>query len=224
MSQQINLANPQLLKKRYALGLREMLMGLGVMVVGALCWAGFLHYQAGALETQAEQQEALQASAQQELDEVNAAAGRTVNLALSNQVKQVQQQVAQREALLEAINGTIDQTSGGFSPRLRALAMSTTEGVWLNGFNLSTNHVELNGSVLNAGLLTSYIERLGRQAPFAGLKFSGMTAATANTGKAGNAESEGQQGETTVLPDYLDFSLTAGNPAGSADQENVDAQ
>ena len=32
MSQQINLANPQLLKKRYALGLREMLMALGVVL------------------------------------------------------------------------------------------------------------------------------------------------------------------------------------------------
>ena len=223
MSHQINLANPQLLKKRYALGLREMLMALGVIVVGALGWAGVLHYQAYALEQQAGQQEALQASAQQELDELNAAASQTVNPALTNQVKQVQLQVTQREALLEAISGTIEQTSGGFSPRLRALAMSTTEGVWLNGFNLSMNHIELKGSALDAGLLATYIERLGKQTPFAGIKFSGMTAAMANTGNAGN---RGQQGETApaALPEYLDFSLSAGSPTVSADQERADAQ
>ncbi len=223
MSQQINLANPQLLKKRYALGLREMLMALGVIVVGALAWAGVLHYQAYALEQQAGQQEALQASAQQELDELNAAASQTVNPALTNQIKQVQLQVTQREALLETISGTIEQTSGGFSPRLRALAMSTTEGVWLNGFNLSMNHIELSGSALNAGLLATYIERLGKQTPFVGIKFSGMTAAMANTGNAGNSV---QQAETAsaALPEYLDFSLSAGSPVVSADQERADAE
>jgi Tfp pilus assembly protein PilN len=223
MSQQINLANPQLLKKRYALGLREMLMALGVVLVGALGWAGLLHYQAGTLETQAEQQEALQASAQQELDELNAAASRGVNLALTNQVKQVQNQVAQREALLAAISGTLEQTSAGFSPRLRALAMSATEGVWLNGFNLSMNHIELKGSAFNAGLLTTYIEQLGKQAPFAGVKFSGMTAAMAKTGKADNSNPPGETA-APVLPDYLDFSLSAGSADGSADQESVDAR
>lgn len=223
MSQQINLANPQLLKKRYALGLREMLMALGVVLVGALGWAGLLHYQAGTLETQAEQQEALQASAQQELDELDAAARQTVNPTLTNKIKHIQIQVTQREALLEAIKGPLGQASAGFSPHMRALAMSAMEGVWLNGFNLTMNHIELKGSVFNAGLLTTYIERLGKQAPFAGVKFSGMTAAMANTGRTGTS---GQSGETAAaaLPEYLDFSLSAGSSAMPAEQERNDAQ
>lgn len=217
MSQQINLANPQLLKKRYALGLREMLMVLGVVVVGALGWAGFLHFQASSLETQATQQEASQASAQQELDEITAAASRTVNPALTNQVKQVQLQVAEREALLTAINGTIEKTSVGFSPQMRALAYGAIEGVWLNGFNLSMNYIDLKGSAFNAELLTTYIEQLGKQAPFAGVRFSGMTATLANSGRAS------QPGDSAAPPAYLDFSLTAGN-AAAVEPGAVDAQ
>ncbi|WP_296820050.1 hypothetical protein [Thiobacillus sp.] len=41
MSQQINLISPLLLKKRYAFGLREMGVGLGVALAAALAWSGF---------------------------------------------------------------------------------------------------------------------------------------------------------------------------------------
>ena len=47
MSQQINLISPLLLKKRYAFGLREMALGLGVILAAALAWGGIIYYQAG---------------------------------------------------------------------------------------------------------------------------------------------------------------------------------
>jgi len=40
MSQQINLVSPLLLKKRYAFGLREMGVVMGLILVCALAWAG----------------------------------------------------------------------------------------------------------------------------------------------------------------------------------------
>ena len=214
MSQQINLANPQLLKKRYVFGLREMLVGTGLALAGALIWAGYLHYQASGLEAQAVQLETEQATAQAELDEMNARAQRVVSPQLLAKIKDTQLQVAQRETLLDALGGTIEHTATGFSPRLRALAFASTDGVWLNGFSLSASGVQLKGAAFNAGLLTSYIEQLGKQAPFAGLKFSGMTAVAA----AGEGASAGQ-----TLPPHLDFELSAGD-TGSPDQEPTDAQ
>ncbi len=166
MSQQINLISPLLLKKRYAFGLREMALGLGLILAGALAWAGVLHYQAGTLETRAAQQEARQAEAQQELDELAVTATRPASALLAARVKATQAQVAQREVLLASIGGTIEHTSTGFSPRLRALAHSSTDGVWLNGFTLAQGHVALKGSALNAGLLTTYMDRLGRAGRF----------------------------------------------------------
>lgn len=216
MSQQINLASPQLLKTRYAFGLREMAMGLGLILAGTLGWAGYLYYQASVLETRAGQQEALQAQAQQELDKLSAAANRAVSPLLTERIKTTQAQVTQRKALLAAINGTIENTSVGFASHLRALALSNTEGVWLNGFTLSPEYVELKGSVLNAGLLTTYIDRLGKQLPFAGIKFSGMNAVQAQT--SDNKVTAAEQ------PEHLDFTLYSGSRKNTAGQGQSNGQ
>jgi len=205
MSQQINLVSPLLLKKRYAFGLREMGLVIGLILVCALAWAGYLHYQAGVLEAQAEKKEAQQAEAQQVLDELTIASTRPVSALLTERIKAAQAQVAQREALLASVGKTIKQTSTGFSPSLRALAHGSTEGVWLNGFTLSPGYVALKGAALNAGLLTTYIDRLGTRAPFSGMQFSGMNAVLA----ASKGESASQ---TTTLPDHLDFDLYSGSP------------
>ena len=217
MSQQINLISPLLLKKRYAFGLREMALGLGLILAGVLAWAGVLHYQAGTLETRAAQQEARQAEAQQELDELAVTATRPASALLAARVKATQAQVAQREVLLASIGGTIEHTATGFSPRLRALAHSSTDGVWLNGFTLAQGHVALKGSALNAGLLTTYMDRLGEQAAFSGMQFSGMDAALAQS--VGN----GSTG-TTELPERIDFALYSGSREKPADQGGTHGQ
>ena len=216
MSQQINLVNPLLLKPRFAFGLREMALGLGLILTAALAWAGYLHYQSGALETQAAQQEARQADAQQELDRLAAATTRPASALLDERVKATQVQVAQREALLTSISGTIEKTSAGFSPHLRALAHSSTEGVWLNGFTLSQGYVALNGSALNAGLLTTYMDRLGKQEPFTGLKFSGL-----------KAEQGGQTGGSKTAAEstaQLDFTLYSGSRDNLAERGKIDGE
>jgi Tfp pilus assembly protein PilN len=205
MSQQINLISPLLLKKRYAFGVREMAIGLGLVMAVALVWAATLHVGAGALEERAAQQEALQAAAQQELDELNAAANRPVSALLTGRIEAARIQVAQREALLEVIGGTLESTSTGFAPRLRALAHSHTDGVWLNGFTLAPGVVTLQGSALNAGLLTTYMDRLGKQAPFSRLQFSGMTAGAATVAGEDMASTAG-------LPAHIDFTLHSDSP------------
>lgn len=204
MSQQINLISPLLLKKRYAFGLREMGMGLGVALAGALAWAGVLHFQANELETAAMQKETLQADAQQQLDQLAAASTRPVSALLTERIKATQAQVAQHEALLAAIGGTIKSAASGFSPRMRALAKGDTQGVWLNGLTLAPDYVVLKGSALNADLLTTYIDQLGKQSPFAGMRFSGMNAERAQSG--------GEKTPGAALPEHMDFVLYSGSP------------
>lgn len=209
MSQQINLVNPLLLKKRYAFGLREMVLGLGGVLVATLAWGGFVHYQAAALDARATQQEAQQTAAQQEVDRLSAVAGRPVSALLTERVKATQVQVTQREALLASIGGLVDTSSSGFAARMRALAHGRIDGVWLNGFTLAHDHVALRGSALDAGLVTGYMERLGKQAAFAGLKLSGMNAQLAQPVAGGNP----------ATPAVIDFELYSGSPDKPAQQE-----
>jgi Fimbrial assembly protein (PilN) len=215
MSQQINLISPLLLKKRYAFGLREMALGLGLVLAVALGWSGYLAYRADTLEKQAAQMEARQAAAQTALDQLGAAASRPASALLTQRVKATQARVAQREALLASMNRTIDSTSAGFSLRLRALAQSSTEGVWLNGFTLSPDYVALDGSALNAGLVATYMDRLGKQAAFAGMKFTGMNADLAQT--AGGSEAR-----PDALPEHVDFALYSGSRKNLADKGESD--
>jgi len=214
MSQQINLISPLLLKKRYAFGLREMGVGLGVVLAAALAWSGVLTYRANTLEKEAAQLESQQAIAQQELDQLGAAATRPASALLSGRVKAVQAQVAQREALLASMSRTIESTSAGFSSRLRALAQSSIEGVWLNGFTLSPDYVALEGSALNAGLVTSYMDRLGKQAAFSGMKFTGMNAEL--------AQAAGDSQVRSDIPEHIDFALYAGSRKNLADKGESD--
>lgn len=214
MSQQINLISPLLLKKRYAFGLREMGVGLGVALAAALAWSGVLTYRANTLEKEAAQLESQQAIAQQELDQLGAAATRPASALLSGRVKAVQAQVAQREALLASMSRTIESTSTGFSSRLRALAQSSTEGVWLNGFTLSPDYVALEGSALNAGLVTIYMDRLGKQAAFSGMKFTGMNAEL--------AQAAGDSQVRSDIPEHIDFALYAGSRKNLADKGESD--
>jgi len=214
MSQQINLISPLLLKKRYAFGLREMGVGLGVVLAAALAWSGVLTYRANTLEKEAAQLESQQAIAQQELDQLGAAAPRPASALLSGRVKAIQAQVAQREALLASMSRTIESTSTGFSSRLRALAQSSTEGVWLNGFTLSPDYVALEGSALNAGLVTTYMDRLGKQAAFSGMKFTGMNAEL--------AQAAGDSQVRSDIPEHIDFALYAGSRKNLADKGESD--
>lgn len=208
MSQQINLINPLLLKKRYAFGLREMALGAGFAFAVALAWTAWLHSRAAAAEARAAERERQQAAAQQAFDVAAAAAARPASKLLAERARAAEARVAGREALLASLGATLGNATSGFAPRLRALAHGRVEGVWLNGFTLAPDHATLKGAALEARLLPTYLDQLGRQAPFAGMSFSAMQAAPAAV--EGGA------------PGQVDFSLVAGvpvKPAREADDE-----
>lgn len=206
MSQQINLANPQLTQKRYAFGLRGMAAGVGVAALAALGWALVVHDRARTLEAQAVEQEARLADAQQALAAQQAAA-RPASALLTERVESTRVQVTRREALLATLGDTLGTDTAGFAPRLRALSASHVEGVWLNGFELAPDAVVLRGSALQASLLTSYLDRLGRQAAFAGLRFTGLQAGQPQSRPV--AEGAAPAAAATA---QVDFELVAAQP------------
>lgn len=208
MSQQINLANPQLLHKRYAFGLREMAIGVGLALVAALGWAVVQHDRARTLDAEAVALETRLAAAQQALDAQRAAAERPASALLTGRLEAAQAQIGQREALLAALGDAPGGAASGFAARLRALSNSHTDGVWLNGFVLAPDRVVLTGSALHAGLVTQYLDRLGRQGPFAGLRFSGLQAGAAQR----SPQPTGDASPDAARPaGQIDFELVAGS-------------
>ena len=209
MSQQINLANPLLLRKRYVFGVREMGLALIAIVALALTWAAYQHYRARALDAQAAAHEARVAQAQQALGRLSTAI-RPPSVLLAERVTFARTQAAQREAVLASLQSVIEAGSKGFSERLRALAHGHVDGVWLNGFVLSPDYLSLEGSALSVGLVGDYIERLGKQGPFAGMKFSGMEAAPPRS-------ADPAQKDAAAPLSAVDFTLYSGNAPGSTE-------
>lgn len=215
MSQQINLANPQLLHRRHAFGLREMALIAGAALAGALAWAVYVHDQARTLEAQATEREAQLAEAQQALDARQADATRPASALLTERVEALRTQIAQREALLASIGASLDAAPTGFAPRMRALARSHVEGVWLNEFLLAPDAVVLKGSALQPGLVTTYLDQLGRQPAFAGLLFSGLRVSQPQ------AQPTAEGAAAAHLPARVDFELAAGKARqAGADSES----
>lgn len=214
MSQQINLANPLLLRKRYAFGVREMAIVGGLVLVAALAWGGVLHHRAGALEAEAAAADARLAEAQRALEARLAAVRRPPSVLLAQRIEAAQAQVAQREALLASVDSLVQTPAPGFSARLRALSASHLEGVWLNAFVFAPDSLALKGSALQARLVSDYLERLGRQAPFAGLRFSSVQAAPVP------ARPADETGGAAPRPATIDFELVAG-PAASRETPRV---
>lgn len=208
MSQQINLANPQLLHKRHAFGLRGMAVAAAVALAGALAWSVVVDNRANRLSAQADAREAQLAKALQAIEAQQAEASRPASVLLTERVEALRTQIAQREALLASIGASLDAAPVGFAPRLRALSHSHIEGVWLNAFLLAPDAVVLQGSALQPALVTAYLDRLGRQPAFAGLRFSGLRATQPQT----HPPPEG--GVTAAQPAArIDFELTAGKAA-----------
>ncbi|MEW5967358.1 MAG: PilN domain-containing protein [Pseudomonadota bacterium] len=208
MSQQINLANPQLLHQRHAFGLRGMAIVAGVALAGALAWSVVADKRARDLALQADVREAQLAEAQQALEARQAEASRPASVLLTERVEALRTQIAQREALLASIGASLDAAPAGFAPRLRALSHSHVEGVWLNAFLLAPDTVVLKGSALQPALVTAYLDQLGRQPAFAGLRFSGLRATQPQTQPV-------PEGAATAAPPAarIDFELTAGKTA-----------
>ncbi len=203
MSQQINLINPLLLKKRYAFGLREMTLGAGFALAAALAWTAWLHTRAAADDARATARETEQATVQQAFDAQAVAAARPASKLATERARAAEAQVAAREALRALLGTTPGTVSSGFAARLRGLAHGRVDGVWLNGFTLAPEHVVLNGSALEARLLSTYLDQLGRQAPFAGMRFAAVQAIPAQAAPSGQ----------------VDFTLVAGVPVKTATEQ-----
>lgn len=206
MSQQINLANPLFMQRRHVLRLREMSVTVALVALAGLTWGWVQLDHAHTLEAQASAQEARLADAQKALAAQQAAATRPPSALLAGRVEATRVEVARREALLKMLGDNQAEPAAGFVPRLRALSASHVEGVWLNGFELAPGAVVLRGSAQRVGLLTTYIDRLGRQPAFAGLRFTALQVGRPSPGATA-------EGDLPAVIDQVDFELVAGYSA-----------
>ncbi len=64
--------------------------------------------------------------------------------------------------------------SGGFGEMMQGFSRQVTEGVWLTGFGLAHEGIEIRGRLLDPAMLPIYINRLNADPAFSGRRFSAL--------------------------------------------------
>jgi len=171
MSQQVNLLNPRLQRKRDALSLNVVALGLLAIVIIEAALSGYALLYSQTLQ---KQEVALKAQNQTLLAEVEATrklvAERKPSVALAKEIGGFSAIIGPREEALERLRN-INAAEGVYSNVMRGFARQAIEGVWLTEFSASAGDLTIRGRLSDSALLPAYMRRLNEEPAFKGRRF-----------------------------------------------------
>lgn len=175
MSQQINLLLPELRPRHDPLALSTVLAAafLGLAVAGG--YGGYARHQADALTQEKLRLERDLAAARERVRVLGQTlAARKPDPVLLQQVEAMQALARRREELLHVVESGQAGSYAGFSGVLGGFARQTLEGVWLVGFALKGDDIEIRGRLTDHALLPAYIRKLETDAAFQGRRLAAL--------------------------------------------------
>ncbi len=148
---------------RTTLGLSVMLLAAGLLMKAQ---ADSKQAELVALQGQMKNQ-------QQQLKQLQETLGnRQPAQALVKERTELSQTIAQKQKLLQFVQGEQLKTSVQYSPVFQYLASIDPQGFWLDSFSLKANASQFSGYVSEAELLPKWLNKLGGAAFFRGHTFS----------------------------------------------------
>lgn len=177
MTQQINLYQSTVIIKTSPLATCRLLLAVGVGVGLLLLGYGAARWQLWRTEGHFADIKAQEQAAQERIVDLQQRySAREYSETLARQVAQLKAEKAARLPLLTLLADHSPDQFSGFSEHLRGLAREDLEGVWLRDVALADggHSLVLQGSALRAELVPRYVQRLSRQASFAGLEFASL--------------------------------------------------
>ena len=174
MKQQINLYQAQYRPETRMFPVAIMLQAAGVLLFAMLLMYGFAQHRLGNIEQELEVMASHESAALDRLQKIGplitAITGET-NWA--EQLDDSLRLLAERQAVLELIQGSTFGESRGFSRHLRALARQNIDGIWLTHIMLSGlgDKTRLEGRAIRAELIPLYVQNLTAEAAFAAQRF-----------------------------------------------------
>jgi len=174
MNQQINLYQSQFHPQTRMFPAWFMLKVLGVFVFGMVLTTLFAQQRIDSVEqelTIVARQESVALERLQGIGPlINAVTGETN---WSEQLDDSLRMLAERQAVLNLIQGSTLGDTNGFSHHMRALARQDIDGLWLTHIVLSAlgDKTRLEGRALRAELIPVYVQGLTIEAPFAQQRF-----------------------------------------------------
>jgi Tfp pilus assembly protein PilN len=208
MSQQINLINPSLIKKKDFLTIVNIGVVYGVFCVLMLSWFVYANNQVSVLNKE-------QTALAGELDQLNTSLTQMTAARVPHAPDaSLQMQVAKLEAIeqvqtqiLTVINQDKSQAMS-LDKYMHGLASQTIDGLWLTGFSIDqkAHTVTLRGRSLSADALPVYMKKLGSEPVFNGQLFGGLQIQQPTQASVTNAADTSAEA-SAVAPQFVEFEL-----------------
>lgn len=175
MSQEINLLNPSLRRKRDWLSFDIVAPAAlaALLAVGAL--SVYASLQASAAQRLGADLAAQVAAVQEELQLARTSlTSRKNDPAVELESQHLNSTVRQRKEVFRLAEGSTSDGSGGVAEIMRGFSRQIVEGVWLTGFTVGPGNFEIRGRLIEPSLLPAYIRRLNGEQAFRGRRFAAL--------------------------------------------------
>lgn len=178
MTQQINLINPALRKKRDLLTAVPLLSALGVILVALMVVSTLARQEADSIQAEAGKYDAQLKDAQARQQALAVAVDNIKpDPLLEQELATARTMLDLNEEVLGILEGGSLGASKGFAEFMRGFARQVPDALWLTGFsmNSTTGDMEVRGRMLKSTALPQYIQRLNGEPVFQGRSFSSLT-------------------------------------------------
>jgi Tfp pilus assembly protein PilN len=222
MPQQINLLAPILLAPRRHFSAATLVQATGLLILAGLAFGLWL--QRADRRSAAEQEQLLARLTTERQSLIVAQAGlpsAADPAALQQQITALRQGNAQRQALLDSLDGS-DREGRRHSDLLLLIARSLPPPVWVNELRWTAGHLELTGATLDTAALRPWLAELRRQPLLQGLELQGLRVERVSGRSGGEATSsllgrgDAEALRASPLPVWAFQLVSAPNPPAAA--------
>lgn len=218
MSQYINLLGPAFRKQRLVLTLGRTVALVGV---AAVVMAGMLVHDQHRIEGVREEL----ASAQGLMKAQNVYTSRLKgdgaqkgNTVLDGEIQRLETDLKSARDSMAVLEGGALGNREGFARYMQAFSRQSLDGLWLTGFSVGgSGDVTIQGRVVRAELVPTYIQRLNGEPALKGRAFSALEMhRPAPLPAAVEPGKEAAPDKPAAAPRYLEFSLATSEPVAPA--------
>jgi Tfp pilus assembly protein PilN len=200
VSQQINLINVNPHKREGAFSVRNMLQALGGILLCIILVYVYVAYRSSEMAGQIAEVKNKQLAEQQRLAGLTAEyIKQRAGLTLDQELNKVTAEAAAQREIINALKSGVIGNTMGYSKYMQAFARQVVNGLWLTGFSVEADGLQMSisGGVLSPDLVPGYILRLNNENIMRGKTFTSLQMQLPKE----------ESGKTSNRQQYLEFEL-----------------
>lgn len=215
MSQYINLLGPSFRRQRLALSLNRAALLAGFTLAALLLVMAYEDQRVEGLREELASAQALMKAQNAYTSRLKSDGTDKGNTAIDNDIQRLEADLKSARDSMGVLEGGALGNRDGFARYMQAFSRQAIDGLWLTGFSVGgAGDVSIQGRVVKAELVPTYIQRLNNEPALKGHAFSSLEVhrpvplanVDAGSGKDVSAEPAG-------APRYLEFALATSESA-----------